>query len=75
MKRLDARLRPVGPRLGAWLRANKLKAALVWGALIVLGSAAQASIGGVGGFVVSYAFLVMSILLLMAYLKGGRSGR
>ena len=73
MRRLDARLRPLDRKLGAWLHANKPRAALVWILLIVLSVVARVSIGGVGGYVASYVSLLMSILLLMAYFRGGRA--
>ena len=73
MRLLDGWLRAEGVELGAWSRANKPRAALLWISLIVLSVVARVSIGGVGGHVVSYVSFLMSILLLMAYFRGGRA--
>ncbi len=59
-------------RLGLWARANPLKVFLGFIALIFLGFTAEQEIGGIGGSIAYFASMFLAVLLLAAFLRGGK---
>ena len=71
-KGLTAWVRVGQLRTGSWLRANKLKALVLFLTLNVLSATARTSLHGVAGFAVGFVFLFLAIMLGMTYLRGGK---
>ena len=72
MGRLMAWLRAGQLRTGSWLRANKLKALVMFLGLNVLSGTARTSLDGVFAVFMGFFFMSLAILLAVTFLQGGR---